>query len=61
MITHRAPRGQLRRYPGTQFDFYRNPVRQQVVVDQVVFLREHLAASRARHGAASTATGHDRP
>ncbi len=61
VLAHRAPRGQLHRYPETHPDLYRDPVRQQVVADQVASLREHLAADQARHGAASTATGHDRP
>jgi uncharacterized protein len=41
-IAERAPRGELRRYPGDHFDFYRDPVRQQVLTDQIDFLRTHL-------------------
>ena len=41
-LAERAPRGELRRYPGTHFDFYRDPVRGRVLADQVEFLREHL-------------------
>ena len=60
VIADRAPRGELRRYPGTHFDLYRDPVRQQVVADQIDFLRAHLAADRTRPGGASTATGRKR-
>lgn len=41
-IAERAPRGELRRYPGDHFDFYRDPVRGRVLADQAGFLREHL-------------------
>jgi len=36
--------GELRRYPGTHFDFYRDPLRRRVLADQIDFLRAHLAA-----------------
>jgi hypothetical protein len=42
-IAERAPRGEFRRYPGTHFDFYRDPVHQRILADQIVFLRTHLA------------------
>ena len=45
-IAERAPRGELRRYPGDHFDFYRDPVRQQVLTDQIAFLHEHLTVLR---------------
>jgi uncharacterized protein len=41
-IAERAPRGELRRYPVSHFDFYRDPVRQRVLADQIDFLRTHL-------------------
>jgi pimeloyl-ACP methyl ester carboxylesterase len=41
-IAARAPRGELRRYPVSHFDFYRDPVRQRVLTDQIDFLRKHL-------------------
>jgi fermentation-respiration switch protein FrsA (DUF1100 family) len=44
-IADRAPRGEFRRYPCTHFDFYRDPVRQRVVADQIDFLRTHLAVA----------------
>jgi uncharacterized protein len=44
-IAERAPRGEFRRYPGTHFDFYRDPVRQRVLADQIGFLRMHLAVA----------------
>jgi uncharacterized protein len=47
-IAERAPRGELRRYPGTHFDFYRDPLRKQVLADQVGFLRTHLAVAGSR-------------
>jgi quorum-quenching protein AidA len=57
-IAERAPRGELRRYPGTHFDFYRDPVRQRVLADQIAFLRTHLGVEnrtkdRSRRKAAS--------
>jgi uncharacterized protein len=41
-IAERAPRGELRRYPVSHFDFYRDPVRQRVLADQIDFLRTHV-------------------
>jgi pimeloyl-ACP methyl ester carboxylesterase len=41
-LAERAPRGELRRYPVSHFDFYRDPVRQRVLADQIDFLRTHL-------------------
>ena len=41
-IAERAPRGELRRYPVSHLDFYRDPVRQRVLADQIDFLRTHL-------------------
>jgi len=41
-IAERAPRGELRRYPVSHFDFYRDPVRQRVLADQIDFLRTYL-------------------
>ena len=49
-LADRAPQGALRRYPGTHFDFYRDPsVRDRALADQLEFLHEHLrSSSRAR-------------
>lgn len=41
-IVERAPRGELRRYPGDHFDIYRDPIRHQALTDQVAFLTSHL-------------------
>ena len=42
-LAERAPRGELRSYPGTHFDFYlATPVRERALADQVDFLRRHL-------------------
>jgi dienelactone hydrolase len=41
-IAERAPGGELRRYPVSHFDFYRDPVRQRVLADQIDFLHTHL-------------------
>jgi dienelactone hydrolase len=41
-IAERAPRGELRLYPVSHFDFYREPVRQRVLADQIDFLRTHV-------------------
>jgi hypothetical protein len=43
-IVERAPRAELLRYRGSHFDFYREPVRQLVLADQIDFLHTHLAA-----------------
>jgi uncharacterized protein len=52
-IAERAPRGELRRYPGTHFAFYRDPVRGQVLADQIAFLRTHLKERKAWGGRSS--------
>jgi dienelactone hydrolase len=39
----RAAKGDLRSYPGSHFEIYHGPVYEQVVTDQVGFLRDHLA------------------
>ncbi len=38
----RAPRGELKRYPGGHFDIYVGELFEQVVADQVAFLVRHL-------------------
>jgi hypothetical protein len=43
-IVERAPCAELLRYRGSHFDFYREPVRRQVLADQIDFLHTHLAA-----------------
>lgn len=43
-IAERARRGELKRYAGGHFDFYNaQHIRQQVMTDQVEFLRRHLS------------------
>jgi uncharacterized protein len=45
-LADRAPRGTVRRYPGTHFDFYSDPsVRDRALADQLEFVREHLRTS----------------
>ena len=40
---HRAPRGELRTYPGVDhFDIYDGPEHEAVVADEIEFLRRHL-------------------
>ncbi|MFG3702132.1 hypothetical protein ACGF5C_30180 [Micromonospora sp. NPDC047620] len=42
-LAERAPRGTLRRYPATHFDFYTDPtMRERVLAGQIAFLQEHL-------------------
>ncbi len=41
-IADNAPLGELRRYPCTHFDFYRDSIRQTVVADQISFLKTRL-------------------
>ena len=43
-IAERAPRGELRRYPGDHFAFYQDgEVRRQALADQIEFLRKHVS------------------
>lgn len=37
-----APRGEVRSYPVTHYEMYRPDVREQVLADQLVFLKKHL-------------------
>jgi len=46
-VVARAPRGQLRRYPGSHFELYYGPLYEQVVADQLQFLRAHLISAAA--------------
>jgi hypothetical protein len=41
-IAEKAPRGELRSYPCSHFDFYRPEVRARVIKDQIGFLRKHV-------------------
>jgi uncharacterized protein len=41
-VVARAPRGQVRRYPGSHFELYHSPLYEQVVADQLQFLTAHL-------------------
>jgi quorum-quenching protein AidA len=46
-IAERAPRGELRRYAGNHFDFYRDTnLRRQALADQIAFLRKHVSEGR---------------
>jgi pimeloyl-ACP methyl ester carboxylesterase len=45
-VAQRAPRGELRRYPIGHFDLFSGHWLQQVVADQVAFLRRTLLADR---------------
>lgn len=38
----RAPRGELRIYPGNHFEIYHGPAQRQIMADQTDFLRTHL-------------------
>jgi fermentation-respiration switch protein FrsA (DUF1100 family) len=46
-VVARAPKGQLRRYPGSHFELYYGPLYEQVVADQLQFLRAHLVTAAA--------------
>ena len=46
-VVARAPSGQLRRYPGSHFELYHGPLYEQVVSDQLQFLRAHLVSAAA--------------
>jgi hypothetical protein len=41
-LAQKAPRGELKSYPFAHFDVYRPEFREQVVRDQIEFLRRHL-------------------
>lgn len=43
-IADKAPLGELRRYPCTHFDFYREAIRSRIAQDQISFLVSHLVA-----------------
>lgn len=46
VLADRAPRGELRTYPGTHFTFYTDPaLRDRVVADQIDFYRRTFAAA----------------
>lgn len=48
----RAPRSELRLYPGVDhFDIYDGPVHEALVADQLAFLRRHLLRARAEEAA----------
>jgi dienelactone hydrolase len=48
-LVNAAPRGELRRYPGTHFSFYNDPeIRSRVLGDQIRFFRKHLAPGTAQ-------------
>jgi uncharacterized protein len=45
-LANAAPRGVLRVYPGTHFDFYTDPaIRDRALADQLQFLHQHLHTS----------------
>jgi uncharacterized protein len=52
-VIARAPKGQVRRYPGSHFQLYHGPLYEQVVADQLEFLKAHLVTAggdvRSRH------------
>ena len=50
MGTERAPRGELRRYPGGHFTAYLGEVFENMVTDRVGFLRRHLTSTAAATG-----------
>ncbi len=43
----RAPRSEVRRYPGGHFDIYRGPQFDQAIADQLDFLERHLLPDKA--------------
>jgi dienelactone hydrolase len=46
-LANAAPRGMLRVYPGTHFDFYTDPaIRERALADQLQFLHQHLHPSK---------------
>ena len=50
-IAERAPRGELRRYAGNHFDFYRDTeVRRLALADQIALLRKHVSRNQTETG-----------
>jgi uncharacterized protein len=45
VVVARAPQGQVRRYPGSHFQLYHGPLYEQVVADQLEFLKAHLVTA----------------
>jgi uncharacterized protein len=45
-LVEKASRGELKSYPFSHFDIYRPEFREQVVRDQIEFLRKHLVESK---------------
>ena len=45
-IAESAPRGEIRSYPFAHLDFYREEVREQVLADQISFLRTYALATK---------------
>lgn len=46
-VAHQAPRGEVRSYPVGHFAVYLEPMREQLIADQVAFLSRHLQRSSA--------------
>jgi len=44
-MADRAPRAELRRYPVGHFEIYQGETFQQVIKDQIKFLRQHRLAA----------------
>jgi dienelactone hydrolase len=60
-VATRAPRGEVRRYPVGHFDVYVEPLRSQVIADQIAFLRDHVARDQVgAAGGATAGAGHGR-
>jgi hypothetical protein len=47
-VVARAPKGQVRRYPGSHFELYYGSLYEQVIADQLQFLSEHVLTRRDR-------------
>jgi dienelactone hydrolase len=45
-VAAQAPQGEVRHYPVGHFDVYVEPVRKQMIADQIAFLHTHLAESQ---------------
>jgi dienelactone hydrolase len=58
-VAQRAPHGEVRHYPVGHFDVYLEPVRSQVIADQIAFLRIHLARDEVRRSGGATAGAGD--
>jgi hypothetical protein len=60
-VAKQAPQGEVRRYPVGHFDVYVEPVRSQIIADQVAFLCTHSWGPRPCHCEAEDSLAQQEP